>query len=130
MSPEFDVAALVQGAVDLGSPPHVVHRLNELVDDPRASIADIAEVIRTDPSLSARLLRLANSAFYSFPGRVDTVYRALTLIGTKQVRDLAFATLRPDPVSRPADRGCRSGLVLEPRHGLWSGGPGTRDPAP
>ncbi|RMH16310.1 MAG: HDOD domain-containing protein, partial [Gemmatimonadetes bacterium] len=54
--------------------------------------ADIARVIRDDPGLAARLLKIVNSAFFSFPRRVETVSQAVTVVGTAQVRDLALAT--------------------------------------
>ncbi|MDA1000193.1 MAG: HDOD domain-containing protein [bacterium] len=72
--------------------PHIFHRLNEAVNDPRSSMRDIAGIISTDQSLSARLLRIANSAFYGFPSRIETISRAVTIIGTQQLRDLALAT--------------------------------------
>lgn len=72
--------------------PFIFHQLNEAVNDPRSSMRDIAEIISTDQGLSARLLRIANSAFYGFPSRIETISRAVTIIGTQQLRDLALAT--------------------------------------
>lgn len=72
--------------------PYIFHQLNEAVNDPRSSMRDIAEIISTDQSLSARLLRIANSAFYGFPSRIETISRAVTIIGTQQLRDIALAT--------------------------------------
>jgi putative nucleotidyltransferase with HDIG domain len=63
-----------------------------MVDDPRSSAADIGELIRQDPGLTARLLRIANSPFYGFPSRIDSVPRAITVIGTNQLRHLILAT--------------------------------------
>ena len=53
---------------------------------------DIAQIISADQSLSARLLRLVNSAFFGFPSKIDTISHAVTIIGKKQLRDLALAT--------------------------------------
>ena len=55
-------------------------------------MADIAKIIREDPGLTARLLRIVNSAFYNFPSRVDTISQAVTIIGTQQLGALALAT--------------------------------------
>jgi putative nucleotidyltransferase with HDIG domain len=52
----------------------------------------VARVIGEDQGLTARLLRTVNSAFYSFPRPIDTVTQAVTVVGTRQVRDLALAT--------------------------------------
>src|SRR3546814_16661563 len=50
------------------------------------------EVVYEDPALAGRLLRLANSAYFGFPGHVDSLSRAFTMVGTRQLRDLALAT--------------------------------------
>ncbi|RMD80417.1 MAG: HDOD domain-containing protein [Gammaproteobacteria bacterium] len=83
---------LVAGAVEVASLPEVYHRLAEMIDSPRHSAADIARVLEKDPGLTARLLRIANSAFYGFPSQIDTVSRAITVIGTRELRDLVLAT--------------------------------------
>lgn len=72
--------------------PAVFLRLTAVVDDPRSAIRDMEEVVYEDPALAGRLLRLANSAYFGFPGHVDSLSRAITLVGTRQLRDLALAT--------------------------------------
>ncbi len=82
---------LVQGNVKLVSLPHVCIRVNLMVDDPDHSAADIGAVIQQDASLTARLLKIANSPLYGFRSRVDTISRAVTVIGQRELRDLVFA---------------------------------------
>lgn len=67
-------------------------RLDAVVKDPLSSNRDVAQVISEDPALTARLLQIANSSLYGFPSRIDTITRAVTVIGTHQLRDLALAT--------------------------------------
>ncbi|MFQ5469887.1 MAG: HDOD domain-containing protein [Gammaproteobacteria bacterium] len=76
----------------VSSLPTIYTRLNEAVNDPQSANRDIANILSDDASLAARLLRIANSAFYGFPSKIDTITRAVTVIGTKQLRDLALAT--------------------------------------
>ncbi|MFP4379774.1 MAG: HDOD domain-containing protein [Candidatus Sumerlaeia bacterium] len=76
----------------LASLPAVYQELMEVVNHPHSSAADVANVISSDPGLTARLLRIVNSTFYSFPGKIDTVSRAITIVGTAQLCDLALAT--------------------------------------
>ncbi len=83
---------LVEGAVKVASPPLVYNRLVEVINHPRAGSADIARVIGEDQGLTGRLLKVVNSAFYSFPRPVETVVAAVTVVGTSQIRDLALAT--------------------------------------
>ena len=88
----LDVQSLVTNAGPLASLPAVHARLNEALDDPRATATAIADIISEDTGLTARLLRLVNSPFYGFSGRVDTISRAVVLVGTQQISDLALAT--------------------------------------
>lgn len=83
---------LVQGSVKLSSPPLIYNRLMEVINHPRGGAGDVANVVREDPALTARLLKIVNSAFFSFPQRIDTVSQAVTVVGTSQIRDLALAT--------------------------------------
>lgn len=82
---------LVKGSVRLLSPPEVFIRVSRMVEDPKCSGAALAQTISRDPALTARLLRLANSPFYGFPSRIETIERALTVIGTRALRDLVLA---------------------------------------
>ena len=88
----FTAKDLISAVSDVVSLPETVLRVNEMVDDPRSSAADIGEVIRHDPELTTRLLRIANSPFYGFPSRIDSVPLAITVIGTHELRDLILAT--------------------------------------
>ena len=82
---------LVQGNVKLVSLPHVCIRVNLMVDDPDHTASEIGNVIQQDASLTARLLKIANSPLYGFRSRVDTISRAVTVIGQRELRDLVFA---------------------------------------
>lgn len=84
-------ADMVKGMVKLVSLPHVCIRVNLMVDDPSFSNKDIGEVISQDASLTVRLLKIANSAFYGFQSKIETVSRAVTVIGSHELRDLVLA---------------------------------------
>ena len=87
-----ELSQLIRNKENVPSIPTIFYQISEAVDDPRSSMRDIAQIISADQSLSARLLRLVNSAFFGFPSRIDTISHAVTIIGTKQLRDLALAT--------------------------------------
>lgn len=76
----------------LVSLPDIYYRLETVVVDPTSTTNTIAELLRCDPDLCARMLRVANSAFYSFPTRVETIDLAVTTIGLRQIRELVLAT--------------------------------------
>ena len=83
---------LVRGVKELQSLPEIYVRVNEVIERPTASASDIGSIVGEDPGLSSRLLRLVNSAYFGFPGKIDTLTWAVSLIGTTQLRDLALAT--------------------------------------
>lgn len=83
---------LVTYCSGITSLPVIYQRLDEAINDPYSDLSKIADILSEDSSLAARLLRLANSAMFCFPSKVDTVSRAITIIGTKQLRDLVLAT--------------------------------------
>lgn len=83
---------LIKGSLRLVSPPDVLIKLNRILDDPRCTASMLARTVATDPGLTARLLRLANSPFYGFPSRIDSIERALAVIGMNALRNLVLAT--------------------------------------
>lgn len=85
-------ARLVEDATTVASPPMVYERLVQVINHPRSGSADIARVIGEDQGLTGRLLKVVNSAFFSFPRPVESVAQAVTVVGTSQIRDLALAT--------------------------------------
>jgi putative nucleotidyltransferase with HDIG domain len=86
----LDPDRLVGDVAGLVSLPEVVVRIDALVDDPASSAEDIGRTVQQDPALTARMLRLANSAMFGMQRQVDTVARAVAVLGTRQVRDLTL----------------------------------------
>ncbi len=86
------VKTLLAGVTELFSLPDIYFQLNEMIHDPRFSLADIGKVIAKDPALSARLLRLVNSPFYGFQSKIDTISRAITVVGVDDLYHLVVAT--------------------------------------
>lgn len=91
---------LVSGVVRLVSLPEVCIRVNEMMDDPGVNATDIGKVIAQDTSLTARLLKIVNSAFYGFQARIETVSRAVTVIGLRELRGLVLAASAVESFSK------------------------------
>lgn len=83
---------LVGRSVKLFSLPDIYLRLKAVLDNPDSSIVDMVAVIRQDPGMTARLLRMVNSAFFGQASKIDTVDRAVNMLGTQQIHDLALST--------------------------------------
>ena len=86
------IPELVQSVDSLVTLPEVFIRINRLVEDPDSTMTDIAKAVGQDPAFTMRLLRVANSSFYNFPSAVDTIQKAVSIIGTGHIRSLALAT--------------------------------------
>ena len=87
---------IVEGVEQLCSLPDAVIRANQLIDSLSAGAADIGEVISKDPALSAQLLRLVNSAFYSFQEPINSLKRAISVVGTRELRSLILSASAAD----------------------------------
>lgn len=83
--------SLVERTSTVYSLPYFYERLNEAINHPRSSITDIARIITEDQGLTVRLLKLANSPLFGYYAKVDSITKAVTIIGTQQLRDLALA---------------------------------------
>lgn len=103
-TPQIELPEIVDGFSSLVSPPDVCIRIGELMRSPRASAKDFAEVISFDPSLTARLLKVVNSPFYGFTRRVDTVSRAVAIVGMRVLNDLVLAVSAVRSFSKISNR--------------------------
>jgi HD-like signal output (HDOD) protein len=83
---------LVAEVDKLVSLPDIYYRLEEAIIEPTSTTDSIANLLRSDPDLCARMLRMANSAFYSFPTQIETIERAVSTVGLRQIRELVLVT--------------------------------------
>lgn len=102
-SPMQDIAALKKKVTDLSALPTlpgVVRFVSSMVADGNASMQEIGETISKDQVLSAKILRMVNSPFYGFPGRISSITHALVLLGFGVVKGLILTTAVFDNLSR------------------------------
>ncbi len=88
----LDLNRLIDRVCELVSLPDVYMRLRRALADPTTDLATVATILETDPAVAARLLRVANSPLFGFVAAVDSVARAVTLLGTQRVHDLVLST--------------------------------------
>ncbi len=93
--PEMEPAYLnpvqvVNGEIELFALPDVYNRIVETLNSPTATSHKVAEVISKDASLTLRLLELVNSPVYGFAGKIESVSRAVSLLGTNELTTLAL----------------------------------------
>lgn len=76
---------------DIATLPEVTIKIIGIVEDPKSTARDLHEVIKNDPALSVKVLKVVNSAFYGLPGQVASVDRAIILLGLSAVKNIAIA---------------------------------------
>jgi putative nucleotidyltransferase with HDIG domain len=73
---------------DLPTLPHVAMDVSRLANSPSSSMSDIVRIIYNDPSLTAKMLKVANSAFYGMPKRIESLNMALVILGMREINSL------------------------------------------
>jgi HD-like signal output (HDOD) protein len=72
--------------------PEAYLKLKGVLRSPNYTVQEVAEAISYDPALTTRILRLVNSPYFGLANRIDNIPRAVSLLGTQQIHDLALAT--------------------------------------
>lgn len=104
---------IVKAVNDLPALPSVVNKVIKLTEDPNSTAQDINNALIQDQAMTARVLKLANSAFYGFPRRIATVTDATVFLGFKTIKSIVMAASVSDILNAEM-----SGYALE--HGeLW-----------
>jgi len=94
------VEQVVAQVKDLPTLPEVTTEVIKLTDDPNATAQDINRVVGKDQGLTAKVLKLANSAYYGFPRRISTVTDATVMLGFQTLRSIVMAASVSDMLSR------------------------------
>jgi len=84
-----NTAQYIGDTTKLSTLPAIYRQIIDAISKPSSSTYDIEKVIRTDTNLAARVLKIVNSAFYSYPSKIDSLSHAVNIIGTKQLSTLA-----------------------------------------
>ncbi|MCB0343062.1 MAG: HDOD domain-containing protein [Pseudobdellovibrionaceae bacterium] len=71
--------------------PAIVYELSRVINDPMASTKEVERIMANDVSMTAKVLKLANSAYYAIPGGVSNLSRAIAYIGFDAVNQLVLS---------------------------------------
>ena len=94
------VEQIINNINDLPSLPDIILQVTRIIEDPNSTAQDLGDIINKDQSLTARVLRMANSAHYGFPRRIATVTDAVILLGFQTVKSIAMAASVCDMLNR------------------------------
>lgn len=76
---------------EIGSLPEVTTRIVDVVEDPKATAHDMHELVKSDPALATKILKVVNSAFYGLPSQISNLDRAIIMLGLSAVKNIALA---------------------------------------
>jgi len=96
---------LVTKNLKLPSPPAIALRILEAVKKNDASFSDLARIVEVDPALTAKILKVANSSFYSMASQVNTIGKALSVLGLNVTKNIALSFVIAKELTGPAEGG-------------------------
>jgi len=85
------IRQLIEEQTNLPSPPAIAVQILNAVQNEDSSIQELARIISADPALTGKMLNVANSGFYSLPNEVTSVERALSVLGTNVIKNIALS---------------------------------------
>ncbi|MCS7215539.1 MAG: HDOD domain-containing protein [Thermodesulfovibrio sp.] len=83
-----EVIARVEKIEALPTLPSILKKILSIIEDPKVSLQKITEFVTSDPTLTARILKMVNSPVYGFPGRISSVSHAMVILGLNAVKGL------------------------------------------
>jgi HD-like signal output (HDOD) protein len=102
LSPQLQRA--MTRVTEISSLPEVTTRIVEVVEDPKSTAQDMHGIVKHDPALAAKILKVVNSAFYGLPSQIASLDRAIVMLGLSAVKNIALAAslsrlFRPGAIS-------------------------------
>lgn len=102
----------VRSLTKLSTLPYIPTKVVELVENPKTSASTLGKLISMDQILTARILKLANSAYYGFPRQISTINLAIVVLGFNTLRDMVMS------ISMIDQFGLKENQFIEPRQ-FW-----------
>ncbi|MCW8860107.1 MAG: pyruvate kinase, partial [Deltaproteobacteria bacterium] len=94
------VKKLIESEINLPSPPAIAVQILNTVQQEESDLNDLTKIISADPALTGKMLQIANSSFYSLETEVTSIDRALSVLGTNVIKNIALSFVRnPDDIS-------------------------------
>lgn len=87
----LDAERIVMSVLKVAALPAVAIKFNEAIKDPLTSNQDLENIVSEDSALASKVLMIANSALFNFPSKIDTISKAVTIIGHKQLSEIILS---------------------------------------
>lgn len=86
-----EIKKKIDSLTDLPTLPDIIFKSNQLFEDPDVLLADVTKLIETDQSIASKILLVVNSAFYGFPGKINTISQAIIILGFNSIRNIMLS---------------------------------------
>lgn len=80
----------IQNISNIPTLPTVIEKITRLLQNPQTSAEEVGRAITTDQSIASKVLKLVNSAFYGFPGKISTITHAIVILGFSTVKNIVL----------------------------------------
>lgn len=87
----LDAKRIITNVLKVAALPAVAMKFAEAIKDPSTSNNDLEKIVSEDSALSAKVLMIANSALFNFPSKIDTIEKAITIVGHKQLSEIILS---------------------------------------
>lgn len=91
MGKEQHIKSITKKIQGLPTLPHVVEKLTKVVESPESTAKEVGKLIASDQVLGAKVLKLVNSPFYGFPGRISSISHAIILLGFNVIKGVVLS---------------------------------------
>ncbi len=105
LSPKEKLKAITDKITSLPTLPKVITEITNLMQNPRTSAEEVGRAITMDQALASKVLRLVNSAFYGFPGRINTITHAIVILGFNTVKNIVLTASVFDKLGGKGEKG-------------------------
>lgn len=87
----LDAERIVTNVLKVAALPAVAIKFSEAIKNPLTSNQDLEKIVSEDSALAAKVLMISNSALFNFPSKIDTISKAITIIGHKQLSEIILS---------------------------------------
>lgn len=92
MSVEKLILEKIGNLTSIPTLPSIIGQITCLLQNPKTSAEELGRAIKADQALAAKVLKLVNSAFYGFPGRISTITHAIVILGFSTIKNVVLTT--------------------------------------
>jgi len=85
------IQELIENEITLPSPPAIAVQILNTVQKEEAALSELVNIISADPALTGKMLQIANSGFYALKTEVTSIDRALSVLGTTVIKNIAVS---------------------------------------